>query len=686
MQKKGFLLFLTLAFISLSLSVVSQTDTTKKNRDTLDYYDMSLEQLMQIKAHGVPSELEKLINSLIAVASKKPLSIRESPSIISLITEDEIAKSGARDLIDVLRLIPGLDFGVDVEGVVGLGMRGNWAHEGKVLLLIDGQEMNEILFATTQFGNHYPIEQIKKIEVIRGPGSAIYGGFAEYGVINIITKQGKDLNGVTVSGTYGQTAKDYARRNVNLSVGKKINDFEYSISGMMGQSNRSDQTYTDFSGNSYNMNGNSSLNPIFINAGIRIKGLSFRYIADFYQTTMRDSYGDVLKEGAVSDIFNSVFSELKYVRKFNEKLSMTLRGNIKQQTPWQSDEYEGKEAYYRTATRLTGHLSFLYNVNRHINFVAGAETYKDNAVDRVDSSYFSNGQQFVTYNNHAFFVQGLVKTHYVNVILGARYDKHNAYGEAFVPRVGLTKKYERFHFKALYSSAFRAPSIENINFSTDAGIKPELTQVAELELGYQITRKSFLTINVYDINTDNPIVYFTDSTNSDYYINSGKSGTQGIEAEYRIKSKLGYLGLNYSYYTAVNKEKIADYEVEDDKAALLAFANHRININGCWNITEELSLSPTASLYGPRWGYASMDSTGTSILEKFDPVFLVNLFVWYKTPAKGLNVGIGAYDILDQRFKFIQPYNGYHAPLPAMGREFVFRLQYTLNFRPVKIK
>lgn len=147
--------------------------------------------------------------------------MRESPSIISLITKEEISKSGARDLIDVLRLVPGIDFGMDIEGVVGIGMRGNWANEGKVLVLLDGQEMNEIISAGNMFGNHYPIEQIKKIEVIRGPGPAIYGGYAEYGVVNIITHQAEDINGITISGTYGQMEKDYGRRNLNVSVGKK---------------------------------------------------------------------------------------------------------------------------------------------------------------------------------------------------------------------------------------------------------------------------------------------------------------------------------------------------------------------------------------------------------------------------------------------------------------------------------
>ena len=64
------------------------------------------------------------------------------------------------------------DFAVDVEGVVGIGVRGNWANEAKVLLLIDGMEMNETVYGTLQFSDRYPIDQVKRIEIIRGPGSS----------------------------------------------------------------------------------------------------------------------------------------------------------------------------------------------------------------------------------------------------------------------------------------------------------------------------------------------------------------------------------------------------------------------------------------------------------------------------------------------------------------------------------
>src|SRR5258706_15276835 len=91
-------------------------------RDSLSCSEMSLEDLMKVE---------------VTVASRKALTTRESPGIVTLITEEEIRNSGAQDLMDILRMVPGFDFGVDVEGVVDVSVRGNWAHEGKVLLIID---------------------------------------------------------------------------------------------------------------------------------------------------------------------------------------------------------------------------------------------------------------------------------------------------------------------------------------------------------------------------------------------------------------------------------------------------------------------------------------------------------------------------------------------------------------------
>ncbi|MEW6469189.1 MAG: TonB-dependent receptor plug domain-containing protein [Bacteroidota bacterium] len=674
-------LFLTCLYLSPALRA---QDTLKT--DTIDYYEMSLEQLLNIKTHGVPSELEQLINQLIAAASNKPLSTRESPNIVSLITGEEIRNSGARDLIDVLRLIPGIDFGVDVEGVVGIATRGLWAHEGKVLVLLDGQEMNEILFATTQFGNHFPIDQIKKIEIVRGPGSAIYGGFAEYGVINIVTQSGGELNGVAFSGIYGQMQNDFGRNNYNLSLGKKINDLEFSLSGFLGKANRSDQDYEDFYGGSYNMAGNSNLNPTLLNLGLSYKGWSCRVMADLYETSVRDAY-DLVKDDAYREDFQSYFAELKYVYKKGDKFSITPRLNYKRQMPWKTLNVDSLTPdYNKVAERYSANLMFSYNFTRKINLSTGAEFYMDKATDLADSSFFANGEQQVSYYNQAYFAQLLARTHIVNFILGARFDMHNEYGSAFVPRVGFTKKIKRFNFKFLVSNSFRAPSIENINLSDSTGIKPEKTSFIELEAGYQFTRSSILTFNFFDITTRDPIVYYyDDSLMTDNYHNFGGSGSRGIEVEYRVRGKWGYVTLNYSFYTVAGKEKITDYEVSDNDKVLLAFPAHKAGFNSSFNIGKHISLNPSFNYRGRTYGYTAADSLDNTIVSEFEAVYLANVFVRFRdvlTP--GLSFGVGVYDILNQRPVFIQPYNGYHAPLPGPSREIIFRLSYNLLFKNKK--
>src|SRR5689334_12368285 len=148
-------------------------------------FSQDLDSLMNLNAFTAESDLQKILNKNVAVSAQK-LSSRETPGIISVITAEEIQNSGARDMIDVLRLVPGFDVLQDLQFVMGMGLRGNWANEGKVLVLLDGQPLNELLYQSVALGNRLPVDAIERIEIIRGPGSAIYGGSAEYGVINIV--------------------------------------------------------------------------------------------------------------------------------------------------------------------------------------------------------------------------------------------------------------------------------------------------------------------------------------------------------------------------------------------------------------------------------------------------------------------------------------------------------------------
>ncbi len=123
-----------------------------------------------------------------------------------------------------------------------------------------------------------------------------------------------------------------------------------------------------------------------------------------------------------------------------------------------------------------------YDLSKKININLGGEIFDDYAVNKLnDGDLFPNGTYKINYTNYAAFVQALFKHRIANVTRGARYDRNNAFGHAFVPRLGITKKINHFNFKVLYSSSFRAPSIENINQSIGGNITPEKSQVFEVE-------------------------------------------------------------------------------------------------------------------------------------------------------------------------------------------------------------
>ncbi|MGA2091649.1 MAG: TonB-dependent receptor plug domain-containing protein, partial [Endomicrobiales bacterium] len=235
---------------------------------------------------------EEMLFENVTVASIKEMDLRESPGIVSVVTADEVKNSGARDLIDVLRLVPGIEFGSDVQGYVSLGIRGMWASNGSVELLIDGNEMNEPLYSDLMFSNQFPVDQIKRIEIIRGPGSAIYGGSAELCVINIVTKDTKDIKGFAGSATYGVTSTYAQRGDGSLSYGIPLGLEDGIVSSVfLGQGRRSDLPYTDFNGNTYNMTDNSSITPLNANVKLKYQGLNVDAMVDSLHTQQKDEYG-----------------------------------------------------------------------------------------------------------------------------------------------------------------------------------------------------------------------------------------------------------------------------------------------------------------------------------------------------------------------------------------------------------
>ena len=628
--------------------------------------------------------LSDLMNLEISVASVTKLTPRESPGIVTLITEAEIKNSGAVDLQEVLALVPGFDFGVDVEGVVGLGIRGNWAHEGKVLLLIDGHEMNEELYSTIQMGFHYPVNNIERIEIIRGPGSAMYGGTAAYAVINILSKQSVNFTGSTANLSCSINENAPATHGADVYVGNKTKNTSYSINAGWGSGLRSTRTYTDVYGNSYEMANQSGITNKNLNAIADIKGFRLQAMYNDYVVDTRDAY-----DMALSQAYPTAFKlwQGSITKKINagSRLSITPSLNYKYQSPWM---YEGQSTeneylpFRIDVTKYTGALQLKYDASSWLNFVGGTELFYEEAKQKTDDVFYSTETSTIKHDNYSVYAQALARTSFVNFTTGCRYTQNKLYGSSFVPRIGITKAWSRLHFKALLSNAFRSPSLQNMDLNTE--LKPETSTIAEIEAGYCFSESMNLVINSYDILTKNTIVYYYDEIgNQDDYINGSRSGTRGFEIEYRIKTKTTYLACNYSFYSTKAKNVISSYEVPVNHNVLLAFPAHKATLVGYINITGNINLHSSVIFKGPRYGIVSYDEeSGETGYKKFNSVCTFNVMFNYNNAfTKNLSFGAGIKNLFNANDVIIQPYNNLHAPLPGSSRQYVFKAAYALGFK-----
>ncbi|MGH9468912.1 MAG: TonB-dependent receptor plug domain-containing protein, partial [Terriglobia bacterium] len=137
--------------------------------------------------------LQQLMNIEVTSVSKKKEKLSRAAAAVYVITQEDIENSGATDIPDLLRMVPGLDVAQINANTWAVSARGfNSEFADKMLVLIDGRTVYDPLFSGVFWNmQDLPLEDIERIEVIRGPGATVWGSNAVNGVINIITKSSK---------------------------------------------------------------------------------------------------------------------------------------------------------------------------------------------------------------------------------------------------------------------------------------------------------------------------------------------------------------------------------------------------------------------------------------------------------------------------------------------------------------
>lgn len=149
--------------------------------------------------------LDDLLNTVVISGARRGQKLAEAPNAIYVITEEDIRRSGAVDLPDVLRMVPGVDvvnFSGNSYGVSARGFNEHYAQ--RLLVMVDGRNIYKTFFGNVFWEDEQVfIEDIKQIEVMRGPGATMWGANSVTGVINIITKDPEDEQGFRLTGKAG---------------------------------------------------------------------------------------------------------------------------------------------------------------------------------------------------------------------------------------------------------------------------------------------------------------------------------------------------------------------------------------------------------------------------------------------------------------------------------------------------
>lgn len=648
--------------------------------------------LLKPKTDIADLSLEDLLDVPVAVASATGAVTKtsEAPGIVTVITRDDIRDLGARDLIDILRFVPGFDFTSDVEGSVGLAVRGISALEGKALVMIDGMPLNDLAYGNALFGNREAVDLIERVEVIRGPGSTVYGGFAELAVVNVVTHPDAPVDRVVASANYGQLPSTLGLLAGSAQVSKTVGDFHLRGSVFANTGVRSDAPFEVLPGTSVNMAEFSTIQSFNVSLGADWKSLSAQFMYDDYRN---DSavYDDQTQ--ALTKHHKNLYGALKWQQDLGKYVTVSVFGRYQHQNPWEgTDHFSVVYEYYsdKPIDRFVAGAMVTVKPIDQVRVLLGTTFTHDQSdipksgdadIDAYNTYYNANGDptRTLAFNNVAGFAEVVAFTPVVNLTAGARYDHHNVYGDSFVPRVALTKEVGHFHAKALFSQAFRTPTFENISYFP--GVKPETATVMELEAGYQPFSWLYGGLNLFNQGINNPIIY--QEVPASNYVNAGPTGTHGLEAEVRIKGEAGYLNLGYSFYRAgslFKSDEVPQYEIPGRPDLHAGIPAHKFTLRGSLKMTSTVSVNPSMVVYSERYANVAGGADPPQVIH-LEPSVLFDLFVLIRdVGTPGLDLQLGVHDIFGVGYQFAPAYNAGVNPLPGPGREFMAKLQYHHDF------
>jgi outer membrane receptor protein involved in Fe transport len=604
-------------FMAISMSSMSLL-AQKQDTSAVSLIELSLEELMNIR---------------ITSASKFEQTVKESPSSTSVITRNQIKNYGWVSTNDVLSKLPGFALSQDYERqtISSRGVFESW-NSNHLLMMVDGVPMNSIFGGSAVTNEVTPLLFTKSMEVIRGPGSALYGSNATNGMINFNSLSASDLD--------DKIELRFRRASWNTNIfdvvtGGKTSNFSFVSAFNFYESDGASYSSLDASNTQkYNIN-NSQANLYFFNkiegAG-KFAGFSFQHHEQSWKfatghgwlnlvpdipENMSDSRRTLTLAYRSPDQSKRVKQEyiLKYSRRGQDYFQRFYRNGdagypfgLTEVVKSSFVDYFGRAQWkldLGSNSNLLGGMEYTFfdyrgddihlsNVNLNTDYSATANnelTYVGSYLPYLEGNNYNSSGLYAQYNTPD--LGGLIAT------LGLRYDrawfKYNDLPTSNVEKKSLSKlnprltlvykANDKLTLKAMGGSAFRSPSPFELfvgnsfnGASNLKELKPELVRTYELASDLTITNNLTWRMNGYMTESKNVIAYGA----SNVLINLFSSTSAGIENELWFSANKFQGFLNHSYTKRID-ESAADESISLHKKKLTWYPGHLFNLGVKYN-------------------------------------------------------------------------------------------------------
>jgi iron complex outermembrane receptor protein len=623
----------------------------------------------------------------VSAAAKHPQTIDNAPSSVSVITREDIRRFGYRTLAEALRSQRGFygtyDRDYDYIGVRGFLRPGDY--NDRILLLVNGQVYNDDIYQTAPLGYDFGIdlEAIDHIEVIRGPGSALYGGNALFAVVNVVTLTGREAPGVAALAETGSFWRKRGQTNIGHTFENGGDVFASgSVMDVDGQRDlfypAYDSPRTNF-GHARNDDSERAYN-FFLNGSY--KGFTLQGGANSREKQIpTGAFGTTFNDPGTTTVDGRQFADLRYTTEPLENVTVAGRAF------YNGVRYHGTFIYGGGVNRiknedlansnwLGGEVTTRWQVTPEWALTGGTEyTYHP----RVEQENFDKptGTQYLhdvrDYGTLGVYGQGeWTPLTSLTLVAGARYDRYYSRIEEASPRVAVIwDPLERTTVKLLWGSAFRPPNLfeqyyayggSGLRSLANPSLDPEkiMTWEAVLEQGLWRGAEGILALYRYDIDDliDQVTVRNAPGMTVLQYQNGEDVRAQGIETELRVPITRGVFG----------RAGYALQEARGDDGHLLSNSPKHLGQVG---LTFPLPLGVKGGaqflVVGPRHTIGG---------RRLEAAKIASLTLNYDTPLRGLSFSGGVYNFFNHSYPDPASAEFRQDRIPQDGVTFRLQLRY----------